>query len=403
MDPIFDHIKFGKYSEVHKYILSGNSVNATNNGLSLLTNAIHRNHFNIAKLLIDYGAELINNNISNSPIHVAAKCGRKKIFRYICSLNLLNVNSLRHNYESMLLYIVRRGKLHMYETLMSAGAINNEILILYHMIYRHHIFGKFINKHIDINKVDANGNNVLHYLANDSPWHHKRYCKNIIAFAISLGADIRHKNNGGNCPINNGCIIQGHLDGICELIFDIDNICYLPKVKHILFEDAIKTNNIEKCKLIMSIYGKIVRIDTLHSLFHNSTLEVWKLLLPKCDEIVLCDAIVVYNLYMARNVCEKLRLLQSIYPEFLSEKGKYIDELLANPNIYTFIDKLNVYPFNINQHIKVYRCAWKDKYNKLIILLSDYRTRYLQNSIGGYFKCLPRDIIRHVLVLYFTE
>lgn len=400
MDPIFDHVKFGRYSEVHKYILAGNNVDATNGQRSLLIDAIHRNHYNIAKLLIDHGAKPIDDNISNSPVHVAAKRGRKKIFRYICSLNLFDVNSLRHNNESMLLYIARRGKLHMYETLMSVGAVNDEILILYNMIHRHNTFGKFINKHIDINKTDTSGNNILHYLARD--WSEtKRYCKNVIAFAISLGADIRHRNDKGKYPIDCTFVTYSGLDGICELIFDVAKI--RGELKYVLLDDAIRTNNIEKCKLITSIYDNISSDNILWSLIHWGSLEVWEMLLPKCDKERLCRMIAMDLYYKSRNIYEKIMSLQRIYPGFLSEKNKYVDELLIRKDIYMHIDKLNLYPLKINQHILFYKLYQPVAYNELIILLSEYRTRYLQNSIGGYFKCLSRDIIRYVLVPCFNE
>lgn len=400
MNPIFDHVKFGRYSEVHKYILAGNNVNATNGHRSLLTYAIHRNHYNIAKLLIDHGAKLIDDNISNSPVHIAAKCGRKKIFRYICSLNLFDVNLLRYKHESILLNIVRRGKLHMYKTLMSTGAVNDEILILYHMLHRHDIFGKFINKHIDINKVDPDGNNILHYLVQDSRWDPKCYNKNIIEIAISLGADIKHKNENGLYPISKARSI-GNARGTCNLIFDTESISNV-HLQTDLLDDAIRTNNIEKCKLIMSVYNDINSERILWSLIYESTQEMWELLLPRCNKESLFYLVTIGHHYKNWDTYRKIKSLQRRYPEFLSEKNDYLDELLVKEYIYKYIDKLNLYPLKINQRLLHYNNAWNSEYNKLIILLSEYRTRYLQNSIGGYFKCLSRDIIRYTLVPCFN-
>lgn len=171
---IFKKIESGDIASVKGFLDLGVSANATDNSWCLLHIAARHNQKEVAKLLLDSGADVnIKSWCESTPLHYAAYCGHLEVVKLLIDCGA-NINAKDRKGITPLYKAACWGKIEMVALLISLGA--------------------------DINVKTNSGYTVLHTIASniESDCFYEHPVNNrieIIKLLLNLGIDKETKNN----------------------------------------------------------------------------------------------------------------------------------------------------------------------------------------------------------------
>jgi ankyrin repeat protein len=149
------------------------------NGYSPLHYSIIFKNYDTFKTLIEFGADIeLIDNLGNTPLIIAVQYNRLQFIKYLVEKNV-NLNHVNKEGESGVLIGLLKKRLHVVEFLLTQD-INVNIyektnkispLIIAINFGLNNIIQTLINKNIDIDHQDFDGNSGLHYIIIEANWY----------------------------------------------------------------------------------------------------------------------------------------------------------------------------------------------------------------------------------------